>query len=284
MIGISAIVATLNRREELERLFKSILQGNSVMIEVIIIDQNKNDLLVELVSRYTSLLDIKHLRLNEANQSKARNYGASLAKYPIICFPDDDCWFENNSLGQVHQLFAEKSETEMLVIHWNQNPVQGIASGRLTKKMIYSFKGVGYATYVLFFKNEVFRQLGGFIETIGIGKYIGGGEDSELTFRAAERNLNIFYDENIHVNHKYIPIYQRDLPVIRARQRAMGLMYYRYNVGLTVMLKGLASPFIKMFGSLGSAAGKKHFNVFLGRMQGLLHGYTNGKKIFDKTR
>lgn len=275
MQGISAVVATYRRKDELKRLFESMISNNISNLEVIVVDQNQDGLLDELVNSYKAKLDILHLKMKEANQSKARNYGAGVAKYPIICFPDDDCWFENDSLSKVQNYFAQNASTDLLVINWKQNPVVHSTSFPLTRKEIFSFKGVGYVTYVQFFNKRVFQKLGGFLETIGIGKYIGGGEDSELTFRAADKGLNIFYNADIGVNHKYIPILTRDLETIRARQRAMGLMYAAYAIPKYLVWKGLTAPLVKMAFCMNRKRAKEYYQMFLGRKEGYVYGLKN---------
>lgn len=272
MKGISAIVATYRRKDELPRLFDSMLQNNIANLEVIVVDQNQDGLIDGVIAEYGNRLDIVHLKMKEPNQSKARNFGATQAKYPVVCFPDDDCWFENDSLKKVQQFFEEKPATDLLVINWKQNPVVHTNSFRLTKKEVYSFKAVGYVTYVLFFNAGIFSKLGGFMETIGIGKYIGGGEDSELTFRAASLNLDIFYHADIIVNHKYIPILSRDLNIIRARQRAMGLMYAKYSLPKYVIFRGLTAPLVKMAFCMNKRKAREYYNMFLGRKEGYLYG------------
>lgn len=273
MKGISAVVATYRRRDELGRLFDSIISNGLEQIEVIVVDQNQDGLLDELIAEYSSRLDIVHVKMEEPNQSKARNLGASKARYPIVCFPDDDCWFEPDSLQKVQRYFDNEPATDLLVINWKQNPMVHNESFRVTNQKLFSFRAVGYVTYVLFFNQGVFRKLGGFMETIGIGKYIGGGEDSELTFRAASRGMNIYYDADIPVNHKYIPITTRDLDTIRARQRAIGLMYTRYNVPNHIVLRGLVAPLVKMAFCFNREKAKQHYQMFLGRKEGLVYGW-----------
>lgn len=272
MKGISAVVATYRRKDELNRLFDSVIKNDISNIELIVVDQNLDGLIDDVIDQYRSVLDINHIRMTEANQSKARNLGASKAKYPVICFPDDDCWFEEDALKKVQQYFESNTSTDLLVINWKQNPMVHTHSFPLTTKEVFSFRAVGYVTYVLFFNAGIFRKLGGFMETIGIGKYIGGGEDSELTFRAAAKGMNIYYDVTIGVNHKYIPITTRDLQTIRARQRAMGLMYAKYNVPKYVVIKGLAAPLIKMAFCMNRQKAKEYYNMFLGRKEGLIYG------------
>lgn len=279
MKGISAVVATYRRKDELGRLFDSVISNQLQQIEMIVVDQNQDGLLDELIASYRDRLDIVHIKMKEANQSKARNLGASKAKYPVVCFPDDDCWFENDSLVKVVQYFDENPTTDLLVINWKQNPVVHRESFPLTSRQVFSFRGVGYVTYVLFFNQGIFQQLGGFMETIGIGKYIGGGEDSELTFRAASRGYKIYYHSGIAVNHKYIPITSRDLATIRARQRAMGLMYARYKVPSYVVFRGLAAPLLKMAFCMNRQKAREYYNMFLGRKEGLAYGLKHDENL-----
>ena len=82
MIGLSAIVATYNRKKELERLLHSfVVNKYESLAEVIIVDQNKDHLIDDLIKVYRTQLTIKHLKCNEPNQSKARNFGASQAEF-----------------------------------------------------------------------------------------------------------------------------------------------------------------------------------------------------------
>lgn len=277
MKGISAVIATYKRRVELERLFDSVIRNSIDRIELIVVDQNLDGLIDELIADFKDRLDIQHIKMTEANQSKARNLGASRAKYPIICFPDDDCWFDNHALNNVINYFDNNPSTDLLIINWKQNPIIHNQSFTVTLKHLVTFRSVGYVTYVQFFNKGIFQKLGGFVETIGIGKYIGGGEDSELVFRAAKQNLSIYYHAGIGVNHKYIPVTTRDLPVIRARQRAMGLMYAEYNVPGFVVVKGLAAPLIKAAFCLNIRKAKEYYNMFLGRKEGFIYGIRKRK-------
>src|SRR5438874_54715 len=107
MMGVSAVVATYRRKEELRRLFESVLAQVPHPLELIIVDQNRDGLIDDLMAEYSDRLPLVHLRMEEANQSKARNLGAKAARYEILCFPDDDCWFDEGALQGVQQHFAQ---------------------------------------------------------------------------------------------------------------------------------------------------------------------------------
>lgn len=280
MKGISAIVATYQRKIELRRLFDSLILNKSVTLEVIIVDQNIDDLLDELINEYSTLLNIRHIKMDKANQSKARNLGAAKAKYDIVCFPDDDCWFEAGALDKVKDYFEKNGETDLMVANWRQNAVRYPQSGNLTRKEIFSFRALGYVTYVLFFKASAFRMIGGFVENIGLGQYIGGGEDTEITFRVASKELKIFYNSEVEVNHKYTPINTRELKFIRLRERAMGYLYAKYKVPFVVIIRGFAAPVIKGVLSFNRKKMKEFYNMLMARIEGYRYYKKQGADIY----
>ncbi|RYY85030.1 MAG: glycosyltransferase [Chitinophagaceae bacterium] len=273
MKGISAVIATYQRRNQLKALLSSIVDNSIEHFEAIIADQNTDGLIYDIIEEYRKKLDITHLKIAEANQSKARNIGAEAAKYPILCFPDDDCWYEPDTLRKVIAHFDDPAtNTDLLIINWRQHPIKPAESTTIRRSDLFSFRSAGYATITLYFKTSVFRQLGGFLETIGIGRYIGGGEDSELTFRAMSRNCRLYYRKEIGVNHLYNPIVTRDLSVIRTRQRAMGYLYVRYHVPYWVVLRGIVAPMVKMLCALSGVKRKQFYNMCCARVEGLVYG------------
>ncbi|GAA4329015.1 glycosyltransferase family 2 protein [Flaviaesturariibacter amylovorans] len=271
MKGISAVVATYKRKKELRRLFDSILAYPLKDLELIIVDQNRDGLLDDLIAEFTPLLTLRHIKMEEANQSKARNLGARAARYDVICFPDDDCWFDPGALQAVQRHFESPKAADLLIINWVQGPITQRVSRLVTQKELFSFRSVGYVTYVQFYRSAVFHELGGFLENVGIGQFIGGGEDSELTFRAMQRGYRIFFDADIRVNHYYIPVLTRQADVIRARQRGMGMVYAAYDIPYHVILKGMMAPLVKMVLSMNRKRSGDFYNMFRGRLEGFVH-------------
>jgi GT2 family glycosyltransferase len=272
MTGISAVIATYNRKDELKNLFDSVTQSDTSFLELIIVDQNEDGLIDDLIRQYSRVLDIKHLKFKERQNSKARNLGAEMAKHSFICFPDDDCWFDKDSLTRVLAYFDKNPKTDLLIIRWNENPAFQLNSNHLTYKVISSFKApIGYAAITLFMKKQVFFELGGFDITFGIGSYIGGGEDTELIFKIANAKKDIFYDHSIGVNHLYMPSRNRSLAIMRSRQRGIGLIYSKYKLSPFVIARGMVSPLWKMIISFNFEASKLYYNILVGRLEGFFY-------------
>ena len=82
MTGISAVVATYNRKDELKNLFDSLNQDDTSFLELIIVDQNEDGLIDDLIRHYSSVLDIKHLKFKERQNSKASSAAAAASILP----------------------------------------------------------------------------------------------------------------------------------------------------------------------------------------------------------
>lgn len=276
MLGVSAIVATYKRNAPLKKLFDSLVLNNSSRLEVIVVDQNRDGLIDELVAEYNNALDIIHLKIEAPNQSYARNYGATHARYPLLCFPDDDCWFDDDSIAKVIDYFTLHINTDLLIINWRQSLVPDSGPTTLSKQKIFSYKApTDYATYELFFRKEAFFRLGCFTETIGLGKYIGGGEDTELIFRTAKYGMTIHYDPSIYVNHKHTPITDRDFKSVRSRERGTGFVYAQFKLNHFVIARGFLSPLLRMVFCGNVTNSRIYYNVFMARMEGFIYGLKN---------
>src|ERR1700754_3487501 len=84
----SLIVCTVDRSDQLERLFASLKVQRYTDFEVILVDQNLDDRLAGLVEGYSPSFTIRHIR-SERGISRARNNGMAIATGSYICFPDD---------------------------------------------------------------------------------------------------------------------------------------------------------------------------------------------------
>lgn len=102
VIGISVVIPTYKRKEVLKDTVNSLLSGDAVPDEIIIVDQNET-------SAYTDeLLDLDHviiLRGCEPSSAKARNIGLSRASNDVVVFCDDDILVSATTLSKVYSKF-----------------------------------------------------------------------------------------------------------------------------------------------------------------------------------
>lgn len=182
---ISLIVATINRKNELVKFLNSLLSQTYQNFEVVIVDQNISGYLEPVLQSYYQKINIIHIT-SEPGLAKARNVGLNIATGEIICFPDDDCWYDNRTLDTAVSLLADKN--------------LGFVSGRLEdghqndclkKWPKYRIEINKYNVWkcvisvTLFIKMEYIRGRVSFDESLGVGSGTpwGSGEETDFTLK-----------------------------------------------------------------------------------------------------
>lgn len=108
-IVFSLVMATYNRKQEVENFIISLLNQSFDIkkVELIIVDQNKKNLLDDIVNKYSKLVNIVHVRSDVVGASINRNIGIKKSTGEILAFPDDDCQYYSDTLNNVYRIFCE---------------------------------------------------------------------------------------------------------------------------------------------------------------------------------
>lgn len=245
----SLVVATLNRVDELERLLCSLLSSEHRDFEIILVDQNADRRLDELVRRWSQFHLITHVRIENRGANYARNQGFQLSSGEIICFADDDCWFDPETLGKVestlnfHQLdavfgCARDKNGRQSVGKFPEKPV--MITGRNTWNTSVEFAG--------FFRREFFEDCGLFDESIGPGpnNRYGAHEIDDLLIRAHQSNKRVLFDPSIVVRHDQVTEVNWYKRYLRAYKYGLGMGYVmgKHRVAASQFLPVIAKPLL----------------------------------------
>lgn len=247
---VSLVLATVGRLAEVERLIDSLIAQSSRAFELIIVDQNSDDRLVGCTLRAESAgLHVLHLRLAKPSLSGARNLGLQYAKGNVIAFPDDDCWYERDVIEEICKAFDLNIGWSGVVGQWVE---QAAARGGMPEKGVLSasawrrYRGGDASSISLFLQADLFKQLGGFDERLGVGKWFGAGEEIDLIFRALDACAVLGRCPQARVHHQF---WRRmvDQPGISGRAvlrraRGTGALYRKHRLPLSVVLRGLVAP------------------------------------------
>jgi glycosyltransferase involved in cell wall biosynthesis len=142
MTHISLIIATMGRVEELRDLFDSLVAQSHPALDVILIDQNRDERLAPVVAAYAPQLTLRHMRSPRPHANAARNLGLRAAIGDIVAFPDDDCTLPPGTLARVARSFGDPG-LEVLTGP-AASPTGGLGSGRWHRASRY-LQGAGPA-------------------------------------------------------------------------------------------------------------------------------------------
>ncbi len=279
MRDISLILATVGRVTELNRLIDSLAAQTLYDFELIVVDQNSDDRLQPVLQRARSLgLTLRHVRHAPPNLALARNAGIALAGGRWLGFPDDDCWYEPQTLERMLLRALRRDRPSGVVGRWvEQDPAH--AAGTLSWRRSSSFRDLPVSSITLFFSRKLLMTIGGFDGRLGVGQWFGAGEETDIVLRALRAGALLAYEPDVLVHHRADRATPAASPVLRRaakiRARGAGALYAKHRLPVWVILRGLLSPLLKPVlrvwpGGVADPGLRHGLAVAHGRLQGWL--------------
>ena len=216
-----------------------------------------------------------HLQ-SEKGLSKARNKGLKQATSEIVAFPDDDCWYAEDTLSKVVSFFEQNKDAAGLsgiCYDFSLDRPYGRASkkvGWINKNNVWT-RGSSASLFVrtdFLYCNNI-----NFNESLGLGTCFHSGEETDFVLKIIKKGGKVFYIPQIKVGHPYKK---------ENMDQAMIEQGYKYGLGFGHVLRKHNYPIwfvlfvlsISVFGILSSIVKFKinwtryHFNTLKGRFSG----------------
>jgi glycosyltransferase involved in cell wall biosynthesis len=200
---ISLILATLNRRIEVEKFLLSVLKQDYDLskIEVVILDQNSSTLITDIIQAYSPLLRIRYKRLNNGGRkSIALNCGMALASHSLLAYPDDDCEYYPDTIRTAIDCFECNRDVDVFIGRVVNNATQCdvIRNWRKTDTWINKWNFFrNYSMIAIFARKHSLE----FDEEMGPGTKYKAYEDADWIYRALYCNTKILFTPRIRVSH-----------------------------------------------------------------------------------
>jgi len=238
----SLVVATVGRSDELRPLVRSLLAQHERRFELLVVDQNSDDRVDAVVAPLRAAgLTVQHLRLATRNSSLARNAGLQQARARWVAFPDDDCWYDPDTLARAVARLDLPDAPDALIGLWVELDAP---APRLDLGAWRQFRGGAASMIVQFMSTQAVRRWGGFDERLALGSWYGGGEETDLLMRALQLGARWVHEPGVRVHHacgERRPIsWQAQLQ----RSRGTGALYVKHGLSAWVALRGLLAPLV----------------------------------------
>jgi glycosyltransferase involved in cell wall biosynthesis len=274
----SLILATLGRTDDVDRAIRSLAAQTDRRFELIVVDQNPDDRLAPYVSAGAHAgLDIVHLRLDRSSLSGARNLGLGRASGDVVAFPDDDCWYEPDTIRAALSAFTSVPSIDGLIGHWVEQAAAGNGAPpleALSTDAWRRFRGGSASSITLFLKRDLFSRLGGFDERFGVGCWYGAAEETDFILRALTAGAKLVSSPDIRVHHRFSkqPTGRLLESCRKARQRARGTggLYAKHRLEIWVVLRGLLAPIFVPLLKADFRRALYGLFVSVGRMEGMI--------------
>lgn len=210
MADISVAIATMNRPEALAICLKTLLAGEVLPAEIIVVDQSADDqtrrVVESCVAGPVSLVYIHH---NGRGLGLAQNIAIDRANNSIIAVTDDDCEPAQDWVARIQQSFAPPDSIDGLtgrVLPAGPETPEGYAVSSRTSTVRVEFSGKALPWYVgsgnnFALKREWLERIGGNDERLGPGSPGQGGVDMDLFYRLLRAGARIRYEPDLLVYH-----------------------------------------------------------------------------------
>jgi O-antigen biosynthesis protein len=204
---VSLILCTRNRQDMLRSTLHSILAGDSLPAELIVMDQS--DTPDSLGSTNASGTEVRYIWTREAGLCRASNTAVENARHDIVAFTHDDVFVEKSWFRNlVEPLLRDGPGTVVTgrVVPTEPEIPGGFAPtlSRETEPRVYEgrighdvLKPLNMAMY-----KSALQVAGGFDTRLGPGTEFPGAEDSDLGFRLLETGHRVVFVPNAVVSHR----------------------------------------------------------------------------------
>ncbi len=219
----SLIVCSVGRTDELGRLFDSLERQTEQAFEVILVDQNTDGRLDSLVEKYEQKLALVRV-FSLPGLSRARNEGLKHVKGDVIAFPDDDCTYPPELLGQITELLKTERDGVTVMSRDSCGAVSGpnwlCRAGPLTKCTVWRQA----ISYTIFIKRSCLFWADTFDTALGVGSASPwqAGEETDFLLRLMNAGVKLWYEPRLHVVHP-----TEGGSILERQKKA-----YRYGLGI----------------------------------------------------
>jgi glycosyltransferase involved in cell wall biosynthesis len=268
----SLIIATLNRKKELDLLLKSLFYQIYKNFEIIIIDQNK-DLIDDIVKKYKKLLKIKHIKVKFKGLSKSRNEGLKYANGDIVAFVDDDCEYLNDTLYKIKEKFKLFKDIDFISVKIiEKNSLKNVGINWPKEKKYINKYNMFYTTMSasLFIKAKVINIK--FDERLGVGAQFGSAEESDFLLQLLKKGARGLYIPDIFIYH---PLQQNIFNLKKEFLYAKGLgafykKYFKDYSKSLIFYKIFIRPIGGIVINIFNKNSLKYVVILIGRVDGFI--------------
>ena len=277
---VSLVCSTIGRPTDLVRLLDTLeATPDPSVMEFILVDQSDDKVSTDIVNSRT--LRFRAVTTTSARGlSRGRNAGIAIATGDVLTFPDDNCWYDPDTVPRVVDRFTREPSLDILagiqltddgrpsMLRWSTE------AAPITRRNFVTT----FIESSLFVHRRVIDGCGGFDDDLGAGSDKGfmAGEGADLLLRALAHGYRAAYDPAIVIRQDD-PRY--DVPADFANKlygygRGTGKVFRRHHI--PVARVGYYAARKAAAVAVRSVDGRRPLAADLAYLKGYLTGYRDG--------
>jgi len=235
-MAASVVISSRNRPQFLSDCVASILDGDELPDEIVIVDQSdiRNPDIATMETR-RSVCSLRYVWSETRGISRGRNAGIALARHDVLAFTDDDVVASG---GWFAALMRALTQCEgRIVVTGRVSAGRAETTGAFAPSTVESLESVEYhgnvGADVLFSNNmamrrSAFDEVGWFDPRLGPGTRFPAAEDNDVGLRLLEAGYRIRYVPEAVVVHRAWRTPARYLPLRWTYARGQGAYYAKH--------------------------------------------------------
>jgi glycosyltransferase involved in cell wall biosynthesis len=234
--AISVVIPTRDRAEHLREALRALLANDLHDFEVRIMDQSDGDATHAVVRSFADPRLI-YYRMPRPGACPARNFGAAMARAPLVAFLDDDTSPNADWLSRIVCAFASDPELQFIfgrLTAPTDNSDQGLypdfvpqpylSERRMRRRILYEGAGANMSA-----RKEFLRRIGGFDELLGPTMPRVAGNDSSMCYKVFASGEKWIASPDIEVVHTHgFRTYEQWGRLMGAYAHGAGVNYGRF--------------------------------------------------------
>jgi len=293
---ISLIITTRSGRgRELSRLLESLRASGDRNLEVILVSQDCAASVTPILDQYRDCFLIKHVQHRRCGISTARNVALKYCAGGIIGFPDDDCWYPQDTLPKIRGHF-QGSPNAAFVCASVIDPIRQLPFGhrRISKRKAPIRAANAFRLPIsvgIFFHARQMKELPQFDDRFGAGEQWGSGEDTDLILSFLRAGYQGSFLPNVvvyhEINYEGTDVkavekafnYARGFGALTAKsiylrgQRAMGWVY------IEAVTRTSARALLSVL-----ALNPRYCRLNAARVRGMVKGFAEGMSLYGHSK
>lgn len=286
----SLILATYNTPENyLIKFINSIINQSFQDYELLIIDQNKDDRVLNILYKYDSL-KYRYIKTNIVGLSHARNIGLNEVSGDIISFPDDDCSYPDILLSDINEYLKDNEHYDFISLKTlDEKTNEQLSYTPFLKPTIINKTNIFHSvtSIGLFIRKRNMTTLPQFDEKFGLGSQYFSSEEMDYVHHLILDGYDGIYLPYFFVFHPKLPELFEPNVLYKIKNNSLGHgayykkhfikngMLFKWIAISTIIIRPLGGLFLSIL-SFNKMNCRKYYYIFIGRLVGFIR-YNNDK-------